>query len=300
MHILRIFLIAALGSFSFFGCTGQEEKFDHSVLWSIKSPKTGKTSYILGTCHMIDSSQVIFPVKMIKGLIDRSQYIWVEVSKAQSGRYNYLMQANMMADSATPKLPGCLTPEYQEKLARIIDSSKFILPSIKPTISLLKPQALIIFLDQEMFLKNVPNDGQPNFFMDTYFEQYAKETEKGILSFETASQQMQWILQPDLDFTEAIKLLETRIDLFYTPGLDVWEFYRSQDIAQMSVLFDQQDWHISRNQNMARRLDISMQDYALFVMVGAAHLSGENGILNLMDQKGYIIKPVEIKLELKN
>jgi hypothetical protein len=295
MPILRFILIAVLSSLSIIGCNGQEEKFDGSVLWSVTNPKIGKTSYILGTCHMIDSSQLTFPVNMIKGMIDGSQYIWVEVSKSQSGRFVYLMQENMIADSTAPKLPGCLTSEYQVKLNRIIDSSKFLLPGIKPNIHLLKPQALVVLLEQELFVKKIPNGGLPNFFMDSYFEEYAKETEKGILSFETASQQVQWLMQPNLSFSEAVKKLEACIDLFYVPGLDVWETYRSQNIAQISAIFDNQDWHISRNQNMARRLDISLQSYALFVMVGAAHLGGENGILNLLDQEGYIIKPVEIE-----
>lgn len=295
MRILLVILIAVFSSSFVVRCSGQGEKFDGSVLWSVTNPRNEKVSYILGTCHMIDSSQLAFPVNLIKGLIDRSQYIWVEVSKAQSGRFVYLMQENMIADSTAPKLPGCLTPEYQRKLDEIIDSSKFLLPYIKPNLHLLKPQALVVLLEQELFVKKIPNGGLPNFFMDAYFEEYAKETEKGILSFETVTQQMQWLMQPNLDFSEAVKKLESCIDLFYVPRMDVWETYRSQQIAQISAIFDNQDLHISRNRNMARRLDISMESYALFVMVGAAHLGGENGILNLLDQKGYIIKPVDIR-----
>ena len=47
---------------------------------------------------------------------------------------------------------------------------------------------------------------------------------------------------------------------------------------------------------MARRMDITMKDYSVFTMVGAAHLSGEYGILSLLVEKGYEVNPIEIDL----
>jgi len=273
---------------------GQESKFDHSILWSVENKNTGKTSYILGTAHIMDTSRLRFPIQLVKDLINRSRYVWLEVSIAQSSQAAYWKNNLMMADPDAPKLPGCLDQKYQLQLSRILDSSKYILPSIKPLIPQLKPQALVMFLNTEMVLKSLGGSISSNFYMDQYFERFAKAADKGIISLESSKEQVQIIMQPDLEFSKAVKLLEQSIDIFFTPRPDLWDWYSTQDIAHLASMFANDSIHIKRNQNMARRLDISMKDYAVFVMVGAAHLAGKQGILTLLDQKGYIIKPIRV------
>jgi uncharacterized protein YbaP (TraB family) len=48
-----------------------------------------------------------------------------------------------------------------------------------------------------------------------------------------------------------------------------------------------------RNQNMAERLDPLLAQGGLFTAVGALHLPGEGGVLNLLAKRGYRITAVE-------
>ena len=49
----------------------------------------------------------------------------------------------------------------------------------------------------------------------------------------------------------------------------------------------------NRNQKWAEMLPAQMQEKPLFIAVGALHLPGENGMINLLRQKGYQVDPVQ-------
>ena len=47
-----------------------------------------------------------------------------------------------------------------------------------------------------------------------------------------------------------------------------------------------------RNKNMADRIDLLMKKQSIFIAVGAAHLGGEEGLVNLLKRKGYTLKEI--------
>jgi len=83
--------------------------------------------------------------------------------------------------------------------------------------------------------------------------------------------------------------------------------YLSGDLAGVSAIADegfatldpalgariQQRLIGDRNRNMADRLEPLLKQGSLFVAVGALHLPGEGGVLNLLAQRGYRITAVE-------
>jgi uncharacterized protein YbaP (TraB family) len=48
---------------------------------------------------------------------------------------------------------------------------------------------------------------------------------------------------------------------------------------------------VSRNYNMANRVEKHFKGNSVFIAVGAAHLPGNKGIINLLREKGYIVEP---------
>lgn len=48
----------------------------------------------------------------------------------------------------------------------------------------------------------------------------------------------------------------------------------------------------NRNKNWVVQLPELMKDKSIFVAVGAAHLAGKNGVINLLREAGYIVKPI--------
>jgi hypothetical protein len=47
-----------------------------------------------------------------------------------------------------------------------------------------------------------------------------------------------------------------------------------------------------RNTRMVERMKPALKDGKAFIAVGAAHLSGEAGLLNLLEKAGYRVSPV--------
>ncbi|MFB2120984.1 TraB/GumN family protein [Parapedobacter sp. 2B3] len=56
---------------------------------------------------------------------------------------------------------------------------------------------------------------------------------------------------------------------------------------------------VMRNRNMALKADSMMHDHTIFLMVGAAHLPFPTGVLHLLQEKGYKVRPVETVVALK-
>ena len=48
----------------------------------------------------------------------------------------------------------------------------------------------------------------------------------------------------------------------------------------------------NRNKNWVPKLETWMKQKSLFVAVGAGHLSGENGVINLLRKQGFTVEPV--------
>ncbi len=79
------------------------------------------------------------------------------------------------------------------------------------------------------------------------------------------------------------------------------ELYRSQDLDAMASMLN--DAEITsgenkdllldqRNRNWVVKLKELMKDKSLFVAVGAGHLPGNQGVLELLRKEGYKVKPL--------
>ena len=47
-----------------------------------------------------------------------------------------------------------------------------------------------------------------------------------------------------------------------------------------------------RNKNWVKQLNVIMKSESVFVAVGAGHLVGKDGLINLLKKEGYILKPL--------
>ena len=78
--------------------------------------------------------------------------------------------------------------------------------------------------------------------------------------------------------------------------------YKNQDLDKIDALSAKGDPGMSRymdlllydrNRKWARSLDSLLNGKSLLVAVGAAHLPGENGVINLLRREGYTLTPVK-------
>ena len=134
-------------------------------------------------------------------------------------------------------------------------------------------------------------------FYEMEFLTKAKESNKSVVGLEKATEQLD-ILSKSFTDDELIAYLQ-KIDTnladtmikYYTNG-DINGLYTmTTDKEQMSVntktaLLD------NRNVNWLKIMPEMMQKESVFFAVGAAHLAGELGVINLLKKAGYTVKPV--------
>lgn len=81
--------------------------------------------------------------------------------------------------------------------------------------------------------------------------------------------------------------LEQMISLYLKDDLmQIWNYIRLQTRLGIDSL------NIRRNYKMARRMDSLANIRTMFFAVGTAHLPGEEGVINLLRGKGYLVEPV--------
>ena len=77
--------------------------------------------------------------------------------------------------------------------------------------------------------------------------------------------------------------------------------YRSQQLEKLEEMTMREDMGIKnftelllykRNENWVKKLQGLMTDNSLVVAVGAGHLPGKRGVINLLRQAGYKVEPV--------
>jgi uncharacterized protein YbaP (TraB family) len=81
--------------------------------------------------------------------------------------------------------------------------------------------------------------------------------------------------------------------------------YKSQDLEKLEALMMKTDMGVgnftdvllyNRNRNWVVKLKELMSQKSLLVAVGAGHLPGNKGVINLLRKAGYTVTPMENKM----
>jgi uncharacterized protein len=86
---------------------------------------------------------------------------------------------------------------------------------------------------------------------------------------------------------------------------ELMKAYKDQDLKKLGEMITQTDSEgmmqyedlllTNRNRNWVEKLKTLLQDKALVIAVGAGHLPGDKGLINLLRKEGYKVTPVENK-----
>ncbi len=138
-------------------------------------------------------------------------------------------------------------------------------------------------------------DGMPQ-FLDAYFLEYCYNADKKFFALETVDKQLdlasEWI-QPDLGTVgqNLFNPMQEKMIELYTKG-DIYSLDRMMRVSLSYSPGMYEDFIVDRNIQMAIGLDTLLKNQSLFCAVGAGHLAGENGLINLLRKKGYKVRKV--------
>lgn len=264
--------------------------FSHGILWKISKPGIAP-SYLLGTIHSDDPRVTRLPPavahafavsRSFTGELDMSANSLVQTEKAML----------LPAGEHLQKLIGQARYEKCAKLMADYGVPGAVVERMKPwaiAVQLNMPKSVTNqFLDLILYRRAVAR-GLPVHALETIPEQVA------VFDKLPLSQQIMLLDEAIANYENAGALIDTLIDLYLARDLSGLQAINNQQLQQGNTQLAaeiQQRLITSRNLRMEKRMQPILQEGHAFIAVGALHLPGKQGILNLLQRQGYRVQDV--------
>lgn len=274
------------------------------LLWKISGNGLTQPSYIIGTHHLAPISIKDNIAGLQKALNETQQvYGELKMSEIQSPATMQKMQQMMMIESDTT-LASLLSPAEYETANKFSKENLMMDLSTAPK---LKPAFLLNNVVVVAYIKHIGNFN-PQEQLDTYFQTQATEKGKKVDALETADFQFNLLYNGSSLQRQAQLLMCTlnNIDEEVASLKKLTEAYMKQDLNTMLKISverknnacdprpGEEDAMIyNRNKSWAQQLPSIMKAAPTFIAVGALHLPGNKGVLNLLKKGGYKVEPVK-------
>ena len=288
---MKSLLLVFLSSFLFFNVQAQ-------LLWEISGNKLKKTSYLFGTHHLVPSA-FLDSVPQVYKCFNKAETVVGEVVLSSVDASSTLLKAAMLPQGKTVK--DLLSNEDFE----MIDAELTKVLKIGLTqLSQMQPQFIVTLYVLELYKSQ--NKISTDLFLDSYFQLVANEKGKSIVGLETLDQQMEllfssWSLQRKTEL-----LIETfkNKDEEIAKMLSLTQSYKKGDLVALDKLlsanadltdFTPEEYTmmlVNRNEDWLTQLPNLMGNSSCFIAVGAGHLTGEKGLIQLLKKAGYTLKAV--------
>lgn len=267
--------------------------FEQGILWSIVNPENNETSYLIGTIHSMDTNLIKPPLNQLQELAMQTDILCLE-SVSPEAELNKSPDFFLLNDTSQ-NIVNSLSAAHRDKLLAILASSKPPLQRMNVMLSKIEPSILTLLLTMEKQRRS-PFFRKDNFSPEGHFRNFAKTNGMPIRGLEEPGSAWESIISDSVSFAKKIELLEEVIDTFDEDDGDIYREYVVQDLDIISGNITEDKSFVQRNEKMVSSIDSLIRNNSLFIMVGAAHLSGDNGVLNLLHKKGYILKNIDIEL----
>ncbi len=273
---------------------GLQAQSENSLLWEIRSPD-GHSSWLFGTYHLINS-----------GFLDEHQRVATAFEKASTVVVETVVDSSkLMAVSMEMMLRG-------KNMRDLLDSAEYALvdQELRNTLGMglgllgtLKPIAISTMYAATLAEQNMPAalqfEGQP---IDLFFAADARSGGKLVVALESMEEQAALLFdsqdeegQAD-DLVEMIREKEEALKV----TIALIEAYREEElrtIARLAAESGEDRVSMSRlvgdrNRAWLKKLRDLLPGGGVFIAVGALHLSGEDGLIALLQKEGYTLTAI--------
>lgn len=266
-------------------CTAQAQ-----VFWSVVSPQDGR-NWLLGTVHSEDPRLLDFPPALTEALEEARILALELMPDAQMiGQLNQAMQ--LPNDERLDELIG---PELYRRVVEILGAYGIGEPAVRR----LRPWAVAITL-------SVPPP-ETGIFMDLALAFRAVGQGTEVISLETLDEQLDFLTglgrdahvamvrQAVADFDRGRELFEALIGAYLERDLEELKRLADRELAGMSPEVQEhfrQEGLVERNRRIVERALPELEQGNLLIAVGTLHLPGEDGLIELLRERGYRVEPI--------
>lgn len=261
------------------------EAQNKSLFWEISGNGLTKNSYLYGTMHVNDKVSFHLSDSFFKNLLgsdivanESNPETWTDLNDLMKNNNDYNLYTKFYTEFY-------LFPTTKENIKTIFnnDNARFF-------------RSMLSGVEGEQA------DYQENTVLDMFIFQTGKKYKKQIAGLENARESMLSILQlgeEDAKPKEENRLTLSKILKNRNPNEALKEYYREKDIIMLDSIYKlmfSKKAHdaliVNRNKIMSNSIDSIAKTGSLFSAVGAAHLAGNDGMIELLRRKGYILKPI--------
>lgn len=281
-----LFLFVLLTNYA----TSQVEK--NALLWEVKLKDGKTTSYLYGTMHLMDAKLFYFPKKLEKLLL-KSDVLCMEIANINDPDLSpdalFLTDESLSDYFNTEQMDSIY--HWAEK-ALLMNKEQF-----DTNFNKAKPFLLMQFLLQSSLPENSKS-------YEKEFENLAIKNKIATTGLESVTEQLnlftsfskndqtEMVMSSLRDEAKAKSSFEQMQQIYLTQNLDnLYAFMKKESdspIANSRVFLE------NRNQNWIPQMEKMMENKSVFFALGAAHLAGLEGVIELLIKKGYTLTPIKL------
>ncbi len=287
-----IFLLSIISS-----CIGQKEcdfrlqPDGKSLLWRISGNGLQHPSFVFGTFHMMCKSDIKLS-QQLREAVAASKVLYLELDMDDPAMLMGAMQyMNMTGDK---QLKDLYSAEEFERIKSYFSEELHVpLQMFQKA----KPYFLVALLYPQML-----NCGSPASIEEALVK-VAHEQQLEVKGLETIKEQAGIFdsIPYEWQATELLKNIDS-LSKYQEEFNNMLADYKSQDLGKLEGMISKSEFGSDkygdllindRNANWVKQLDTLMAEQPIFVGVGAGHLVGDNGLLNMLKERGYTVQPLE-------
>ncbi len=266
----------------------------NALLWSISGPDLHTRSFLYGTVHTRDHRAFTY-ADAVEAQMTEVSTVAGELDLDASRNAGLQLMGSMMLPDGE-RLQDLYKkkdwPEVEAYLAEKLGVMAAMLTRMKP-----------FFILATLTEMSMPQDRSK--VLDDHLLSHARDQGKRVIGLETLDEQVGALDALSLKEQAAMLLDYVRSDDHQGTMEEMMRSYVRQDLnALMELTKDtslpktlESSLLTERNSRMAHRMDSVMRvDSGALFLVGAAHLSGDHGLIPLLEKRGYSVLPMALNV----
>lgn len=274
-----------------------QQPVENSVFWEISGNGLKKPSYLFGTFHLMGNLYVD-SLTNVMNKFGQSEAVVGELVIDSTMTMKVMMAAQLKGTSLSQLLSE---DTYAKTSAWLKELANYDLKMFNT----LNPITVQIFLMAMLQTKYYPMDPAKDVPMDMYFQKLGTKNGKKVIGLESMDEQI-FALYDQFSYKRQAELLQEYVqdkDKAYQEMVSMNRFYRQQNLKELESLMSTQTYNEgeasimldNRNKKWLEQLPSIIRLNSTFIAVGALHLAGKNGLINLLREKGFTVKPINLK-----
>lgn len=264
---------------------------ESSLLWEITRDDLKHKTYIYGTMHLIEKEYFYFPESLEK-LVKESTILVMELD----GLPDYAAAMNLMMLPEGESIQDYFTEEEMVSIYAFMEKEmRMSKEAFDFSFGKMKPFIILQLITAKQF------EGETESFEMT-LTSLAKENKLEIKGLETIEQQLGFFDQiPSKELGNMIVKYFEDADSLLIQTKEMQRVYRKGDLDSLAIFMNESAPELmefedilltNRNKAWIPKIIEIIHQKSTFIAVGAAHLTGENGVLELLKKEGYTVTPI--------